>query len=49
MIAIGSNDDIYWENEDKEALNLISTVVCKILNDLDEQLKTQFNLQALQR
>jgi|GEM_PF-2633197 len=48
VIAVGSEDDIYWEGEDIESIRLICTVVLKILNDLDDDLKTQFDLQALQ-
>lgn len=49
VIAVGSDEDIYWEDEDIECLKLISTIVLKILNDLDDGIKNQFNLQTLQR
>lgn len=44
IIAVGSDEDIFWENDDIESLKLISTVVMKILNDLDDGIKTKFNL-----
>jgi hypothetical protein len=49
IISVGSDENIFWDGEDIESLKLISTVVLKILNDLDDGIKTQFNLQTLQR
>ena len=44
ILAVGSDENVYWEDEDKECLNLISTVVSKTINDLDDELKAQFSL-----
>ena len=47
ILAIGSDKNIYWHDEDKEVLRLISTVLSKTLNDLDEDLKAKCNLPTL--